>query len=251
LLFGGAGVTAYAAQDSLPNEPLYPLKILTEDLQMNLASGEQVQFDLALELANRRMEEMSAQLGAGEASGEQTATRLQEHLNLALRLAAGMSDQDMAQALLKTRSQVQEHLRIMEMLQTHAPDHADAALERVRTMLQAQYCLAELGLEDPLAFQLRLQQGGDHGNGPGPQGEPSDNGQGNGPGPQQEPSDNGQGNGPGPQGEPSDNGQGNGPGPQQEPPDNGQGSGSGPQPEPPAGGGQGDGTGSGSGPGGS
>jgi hypothetical protein len=241
LLFGGVGVTAYAAQDSLPSDVLYPLKTMGEDLRLELASGEQAQFELALAYANRRMEEISAMLGAGEPLGEQVGTRLQEQLNLALRLAAGMSDQDMEQALLRTRQQIQDQLRTMEMLQSNAPEQAKGALERIQAMLQAQNRVAELGLEDPLAFRLRFQQGAGQGqgpvqepagNGPGPQQEPSDNGQGNGPGPQQEPSDNGQGNGPGPQQEPSDNGQGNGPGPQQEPSDSGQGNGPGPQQEP-------------------
>jgi len=245
LLFGGAGVTAYAAQDSLPSEVLYPLKTMGEDLRLELASGEQAQFELALAYANRRMGEISAMLGAGEPLGEQVGTRLQDHLNLALRLAARMSEQDMEQALLRIRQQIQEQLRTMEMLQSKAPEQDKGALERIQAMFQAQNRMAELGLEDPLAFRLHFQQGAGQdqdpgqepsgngqGNGPGPQEEPSDNGQGNGPGPQQEPSGNGQGNGPGPQQEPSYNGQGSGPGPQQEPSGNGQGNGPGPQQEP-------------------
>ena len=249
LLFGGAGVTAYAAQDSLPSDVLYPLKTMSEDLRLELASSQQAQFELALAYANRRMEEISAMLGAGEPVGEQLGTRLQEHLDLALRLAARMSDQDMEQALLRTRQQIRDQLRKMEMLQSSAPEQAKGALERIQAMLQAQNRMAELGLEDPLTFRLQFQQGAVQGpqpepagNGPGPQQEPSGNGQGNGPGPQQEPSGNGQGNGPGPQQEPSDNGQGNGPGPQQEPSDNGQGNGPGPQQEP-SGNGQGNGPG--------
>ena len=38
LALGGTGITAYAAQDSLPDQPLYGVKTLTEDLQLQLNS---------------------------------------------------------------------------------------------------------------------------------------------------------------------------------------------------------------------
>ena len=37
VMFGGAGVTAAAAQSSLPNEALYPVKLLVEEVQLSLA----------------------------------------------------------------------------------------------------------------------------------------------------------------------------------------------------------------------
>lgn len=229
LLFGGAGVTTYAAQDSLPTGPLYPLKVLSEDLRLDLASNEAFQFQLALEYANRRVEEISAMQAMGEPLGEPVMTRLQEQLTYALKLAAGMPDGEMQASLLQLQAQVQAHIRTMTALQNKLGEQADPALARLRKMLQTQYQWAVFGLEDPAMFRHQIQSGATEppaespvkagpgaGTGPGPEGEPP--GPSYGPGPQEEPSGPSYGPGPGPQEEPPGPGEAEGPGPQEEPP---------------------------------
>jgi uncharacterized membrane protein YgcG len=56
-LMGGG--TAYAAQDSLPGDLLYPVKTGTEDARILLAAGNSAKAELNLQFARTRLEEMS------------------------------------------------------------------------------------------------------------------------------------------------------------------------------------------------
>lgn len=59
LLLGGTGV-AYASQNALPAEALYPVKIAIEDLQLSFSSDDAVDAYLLLQFIQRRVNEMTA-----------------------------------------------------------------------------------------------------------------------------------------------------------------------------------------------
>ena len=65
LLFGG-GATVNAAQDDLPNEPLYSLKMWTEDLSLQARSDPDQKVDRLMELAQVRIQEMTRLADAGQ-----------------------------------------------------------------------------------------------------------------------------------------------------------------------------------------
>ena len=92
LVLGGAGATVVAAEDSLPNEGLYFVKIASEEAQLRLANNEQTRINLHLAYADRRVSELASLAAAGEAAPEPVAERLENHLRLALNLAAGLDD---------------------------------------------------------------------------------------------------------------------------------------------------------------
>ena len=54
IALGGTSLTAYAAQESLPNQPLYTVKTITEDLQLQLTNQAENQLKLAIKFANRQ-----------------------------------------------------------------------------------------------------------------------------------------------------------------------------------------------------
>jgi hypothetical protein len=59
LVLGASGTgTAYASQDSLPGEMLYPVKTLTEDFRIWLETDKAAEAALVLEFADRRLTEM-------------------------------------------------------------------------------------------------------------------------------------------------------------------------------------------------
>ncbi|MGD9142950.1 MAG: DUF5667 domain-containing protein, partial [Dehalococcoidia bacterium] len=72
LTLSGAG-TAYAAQDSLPGETLYPVKTFTEDFRVWLETNEEAEVALELEFAEKRLGEM-----------ERLVDKTPENLSLAL-----------------------------------------------------------------------------------------------------------------------------------------------------------------------
>ncbi|MDD5467967.1 MAG: DUF5667 domain-containing protein [Anaerolineales bacterium] len=259
LAFGGAGATVYAAAQSMPDEPLYQMKIFGEDLRLKFTYQEQAQLELALTFANRRMAEIATMLAAGKEVPEPTLTRLQSQLEYALRLAAQMEGEAALPVLHQVRAQLQYQLGLLDTLQNGYPGQG-GLLTRLREMFTAQLRLCELGLEDPLQLQHHLRQrtqGGAEPAGTPPQGneqapspgsngpapDPASDGAGPGSNPEPgsgdgaspgecndcEPPQNGTGERPGPNPEPGD-GEGAGPGECDdcEPPQDGTGSGPGP-----------------------
>lgn len=59
LLFGGAGMTAYAAQSALPGDTLYSVKTSLEQTRLSMARDASVRADLYLEFAENRLNEIS------------------------------------------------------------------------------------------------------------------------------------------------------------------------------------------------
>ena len=156
LFLGGAGATVHAAQNSIPNEPLYQIKLLSEDIQLQLAVQEQNRLKLALEFANQRMEEMTTMIAAGLPVSAQVTARLQQQIEFALQLAARMNNSAMPQALEQIRTALRQHEQTMNKLQASQP--GDPLLEQLRFRLREQLRLVEMGISDPQDFQEQIQQ---------------------------------------------------------------------------------------------
>ena len=184
VLFVGAGGAAYAAQDSLPTQPLYPIKLATEDLRLSLTPAAEDRLALLLSLIETRTQEMVQLTEQGELTPLRTADRLQTHLAECLRLAAAQGDAQMIGDLNRIRDRLSTQTRLMENAHALAP--TDAALgEGLRAMQQTQ-AMVEFGLQEPQRFREQVGAGRNQdpagpnvtpGTGPGP-------GAGPGPGPQ-------------------------------------------------------------------
>ena len=57
ILLGSTGGAVFAAQESLPGEALYPVKIASEEVRARLAFSEEAQFEFRSKLAERRLAE--------------------------------------------------------------------------------------------------------------------------------------------------------------------------------------------------
>lgn len=159
LVFGGAGATVLAAQDSLPGQPLYTVKTISEDARLELTSNPEARFQLALALSSRRAMEIGALIQAGELVPPQIATRLQSHMQLALSLAAGLDETTVqTEALLELQRHLRDQDRVMGQGRINAPEFTDPVVAQIREQIQNQLQLVEMGLEDPLQFQLRYHQ---------------------------------------------------------------------------------------------
>ncbi len=156
LLFGGAGVTVYAAQDSLPDDTLYPVKTASEEIRLTLASGAQSKLDLLDDFNHRRVAEMQALWADGTPIPEETAARLQNQLDTALELAAGLDDAGLTQALTQIQANVQTQAQFMA--QAVNAGAGDPVMIRAQEMLQEQARLAESGLADPQLFRQRMRE---------------------------------------------------------------------------------------------
>ncbi|MBN1537343.1 MAG: hypothetical protein JW908_11470 [Anaerolineales bacterium] len=155
LAFGGAGATVYAAQDSLPNDLLYPVKLASEEFRLNIATQTQTEFQLSLQFANRRMNEIAALASNGEIIPQEIMTQLQTEYKHAFQFAAGMSDEELTPALLKLQATIRQQQQTMAGISS--PEN-EALLLRVREMLQTQQQICDSGLTDPLMFRIRVRQ---------------------------------------------------------------------------------------------
>jgi len=154
LLLGG-GATAMAAQEDLPNQPLYPVKLWTENASLALAGEPQEQATLLMYMAHKRVQEMAALVEQGITPPDQVRERLQQHLTQVLQLAAGMDEAARGQILLQLRDQLQEQDRILQQLHMNA--ETESLLTRTRQMLQIHLQLVDDSLADPQGFQYMLE----------------------------------------------------------------------------------------------
>lgn len=155
LILGG-GATAVAAQDDLPNQPLYPVKLWTENATLALAGDPQEQANLLMNMAQTRVEEMTALAGEGTPIPAQVGERLQQQIQQTLMLATQMDDAALNQTLLQLRERLQIQERLMEQLQTNATAETDPVLTQTRLMLQTRLRLVEEGLADPQGFRYTM-----------------------------------------------------------------------------------------------
>lgn len=155
LLSGGA--TVAAAQDDLPNQPLYQLKLWTEDATLAMRGDPQEQAELLMTMAQTRVEEMAALVEMGLTPPERVRERLEIHLRETLVLAAGMDDADLKGTLLQLRGRLQTQDRILQKLQVHAGASTEPQLTRTRQMLQANLQLVDQGLADPQGFRTMMR----------------------------------------------------------------------------------------------
>jgi hypothetical protein len=157
LLMGGTGGTVYASQDSLPNEALYGIKIVSENMRLNMANDAQSEISLLLEYANRRGDELSALAEEGTELPEATMTMLQIQLQQALQLAAEMEDAEMLQAMTQLQTALQTQLERMDQLLEDCPDgdctNTDPLLEQLRIRLENRLRLVDEGMADPQGFR--------------------------------------------------------------------------------------------------
>lgn len=167
VMLGGAGVTAAAAQSSLPNEALYPVKLLVEDVQLSLASTSDAQIDVQLAQAQQRVREMVQLTDQGAAIPDEVPVRLQTRLQAALQIAAQLDDQQLSPALDRIQLRTQDQLREMDRIRQHDTtwQNAESALTQAREM-------AQLGQSDPQQFRARFGHGRPDDASPQPQGTP-------------------------------------------------------------------------------
>ena len=67
-LFGGTGITAYAASSALPGDALYPVKTSMESARISLTGDDAAQARLYLDFAGRRLAEIQTLIQEGRTS---------------------------------------------------------------------------------------------------------------------------------------------------------------------------------------
>jgi hypothetical protein len=166
LLFGGSATVVGAAQDDLPNEPLYALKTWSEDFSLRLQNSPEAKVDRLMELTQIRIHEMTQLTEEGQPIPDQVRVRLEQHIQQALQLCAQMDDPTMERALLQIRERLALQVEEMTQLQFRAQEQAFPAaqqqiqiMNQTQTMLQQRLEIADEGLQNRELFREQAQNG--------------------------------------------------------------------------------------------
>jgi hypothetical protein len=158
LLFGG-GTAVSAAQDDLPDQPLYQLKLWTEAVSLQFQNQPEEKVERLMELAQLRVQEMVQLAEEGNPVPDQVRQRLEQHIQQALQICGELEDAELEGCLLQLQEQLQYRYREMEQLMTNAPEGVEPIMEQTRTMLQLHLNLVGDGLLDPEMFRNIVRNG--------------------------------------------------------------------------------------------
>ncbi len=151
------GGTVYAAQGSLPDDLLYPLKTLTEDIQIGLESDPEERLDLYVSFANRRLEEIEAQVLAGEKISPNALARLEKLSKKMLQQAAQVGEQSLENALRQVQGAFELQNQLMTKLQKQVPGPGEQGLVKAQEKINSRLQLVENGLLEPQGFQEQMR----------------------------------------------------------------------------------------------
>ena len=157
LIVGGSGITAVSAQNSLPDSIIYPVKLLTEDIQFGFTRDPYAKWQLSLQMTEQRMEEIRAMLSSGSVPSEVVLLRLNTRLEQTLQLASGLNGDQEIQALTQTQARLETQAQMMLQVQTSTPE-GTAVQARMQQMIQDRIRQTQSGLENPLQLEQQLQQ---------------------------------------------------------------------------------------------
>jgi hypothetical protein len=154
LLFG-SGATVAVAQDALPTDALYQVKLFSEDTQLWLNGDPAREVELLMQQAQTRTEEMAALNSQGVIPPDALTTRTQDRIQQALQVTSTLNEDQIAGILLQVRDHLRTQDRLLSQLQDGTCTDCEPILKRTRDMLHTQLQDVEDGLVDPQGFVYR------------------------------------------------------------------------------------------------
>lgn len=162
LALGSLGGTVYAAQASQPDDFLYPVKTLTEDIQVGLENDPADRLDLYTAFAARRLAEIEAQVAAGEEISEVALDRLAAHTQQMMQEAAKMGEGNVENALRQVQQALELQSQVITKLQKQTPGGGEPGLVKAQEEVKSRLQLVEDGINEPQGFQdqMRIEESG-------------------------------------------------------------------------------------------
>ncbi|MCD6425925.1 MAG: hypothetical protein J7L35_10540 [Anaerolineales bacterium] len=167
LALGSIGGTVYAAQASGPDDLLYGVKTLTEDIQVGLKSDPQDRLDLYTQFASRRLTEIQAQVDAGEEVSEKALALLEKHTQKMLEEAAKMGEQGIGSALSQIEQNLQKQNQMMEEMGKQHPQGSPPGLLKAQEKIRERLELVENGMNEPQGFRETIKEQKEKSDNPG------------------------------------------------------------------------------------
>src|SRR3989338_3705719 len=144
----GGGITAVQAQDSLPGQTLYSVKLVTEQVQLVFSSDEG-DVQLHAKFASKRAGELEELISQIQEQGveaveiktaliEDTASKLKQEVELSEKGLAALAekDKDVTELALKVEEATNNHLEVLAGLIAKVPAETQPAIEQAYRVSQ-------------------------------------------------------------------------------------------------------------------
>ena len=146
----------HAAQNSLPEESLYPVKTFTEDVRLKYASQPEQKIQLLETYSLRRVEELAALSKQGQTIPSSTLERMEQHTDTMLQLSAAQEEPELTGTLNQVRKVLRAQDQALGRLTRLEKDPASRALSRVQKRLHNKLAVVEMGIDDPASFRENM-----------------------------------------------------------------------------------------------
>jgi len=123
--------------------------------------------DLHASFAARRLEEIQAQVHAGEEVSEKALARLEKHTGKMLQEAAQVGEKGLENALRQIEQNLQKQNQMMEKLQKQFPGSETPGLVNAQEKITEHLELVEDGINEPQGFREVIQERNDNSENPG------------------------------------------------------------------------------------
>jgi len=130
VIFGGGAAAAYASQDAVPGDTLYPVKEVVEQAELTFTTNPQTKAELHLEFAQERVAEIQTLLAEGRTDMLPQATQnMAEHLQAAEQIAEQMAQRGQADAAARVAVMTNVAAQMLQQAAAHADAHSQQALQ--------------------------------------------------------------------------------------------------------------------------
>jgi uncharacterized membrane protein YgcG len=133
-LFGGTGLTVYAAQSALPGDALYPVKTSLEQTRLSLTSEADRVAQLHLSLAQKRLEEIEGLIKEGRYDQVgKTSAEFERQIQLAVEALKSLANQNPARAAELTTQMMAElsaYTKALTSMLVSLPDDVKVEVEK-------------------------------------------------------------------------------------------------------------------------
>lgn len=146
MILGGVGGTVAAAQNDVPGEALYQIKLMSEGLKQDLTADPEKKMELDLQFAMRRLDEIKQLIDIGEEPPYLSYARFENLLRHAVGQAALLETEEGEKALLRIREMLQVRVQQIEL------GAEEPVQQQTRTLLQQRIQWLDEGLLDPERF---------------------------------------------------------------------------------------------------
>ncbi|NCF67847.1 MAG: hypothetical protein GWP61_17925 [Chloroflexi bacterium] len=155
MIFGAVGVTAALSNSSLPNSPLYPLKLTIEEARLAFTGNPSAKAALHLAFAQERAEEIAQVAQAGEVPNQFVQDQLQFHWQNALHLMVQAPETAMLDLLVQAEEIIENQERKTEEALAGATGAVYEVLAWQSGYLAQIREVIAIALQDPQAFRRR------------------------------------------------------------------------------------------------